>query len=214
MSFADKIPVMKFELVKASIASLLVAERNNQLALLAAPPYELSSTVIDNDYDFNVFKDAFAVPDASELPCINVYNKDGAFDAGKGYTDSKWHTYNLAVDCYSISCAEPEADASKLASARLDYLWGQAFGILSSEENWHKGLKDIIRVARFTDWQQKIVVIGSDEAAEQILTIQSTLELQFEEPTERVSGEPLEELVASLEIDEQFISPFVTKILT
>ena len=151
-----------------------------------------------------------AVPDAAQLPCVNIYNSRASFDSSKSYTDLKYHTYNLAIDCYSVSCAEPGERADFLSAARLDYLWSQVFLTLSAEENWFKGLSAVVKVARFTDWAQKIIDIGSKEAAAQVLAIQSTLELQFEEPTETVLGAPLEEIVTSLEIDDQFISPFIT----
>ena len=212
MSLNAIIEPMRFELVKASIASLLATERDEQAVLLATAGK--TQAEIDNNYDFNVFKDMFALPDAGQLPCVNIYDKGGSFDPSKGYTDSKWHTYELAVDCYSISTAEPDSDADVLAAARLNYLWAQVFQILGSEEHWHKGLKDIVRTTRFTNWQQTIVTMGSNDTAEQILAVQANLELQFEEPTERVLGETLEEIVASLEIDDQFISPFVTALIS
>lgn len=203
---------MHFDLVKASIASLLVSERNEQLSLLATAGATQSD--IDNNYDFNVFKDMFSFPDASQLPCVNLYNARGTFDSGKSYTDSKWHVYSLAVDIYSISTSEPDADADALASKRLDYLWAQTFQILGSEENWHKGLKDIIRSTKITSWEQKLIKTGGKDTAEAILAIQATLELQFEEPTEIFIGEALETLVASLEINDEFISPYVTVQIT
>ncbi|MFI4894428.1 MAG: hypothetical protein ACIAQ0_13515 [Phycisphaerales bacterium JB058] len=203
---------MNYELVKASIASLLAAERDNQLAL--ATTAGATDDQLANTYNFNVFTDLFALPDASQLPCVNLYNIGGDFDSGQGYTDSKWHVYNLAVDCYSISTAEPDDRADALSAARLDYLWSQVFATLGAEVNWHKGLRDVVRKARFVKWDQKMVGGGTNEVAEQILATQAILELQFEEPTEIVTGETLETIVASLEIDEQFISPFVTASIT
>ena len=212
MSLANIIPSMKYELVKASIASLFLTERTNQLALLAAA--EISDDVIANDYYFNIFKDLYRLPDASELPAINIYNVGGDFGQGSGrnYLDSKWHTYRLAVDCYAVSCAEEDYSSDKLAAERLDYLFAQAHHILGSEENFHKGLKSIVRTSKMLSWEQKRWN-QPEVSAETFLSIQALFELQFEEPTEIVSGVPLEEIVASLEIDEQFISPFITRLI-
>lgn len=219
MSLRGIIQPMMFDLVKASIASLLVSERDNQLALLATAGK--TQDELDNNYDFNVFKDLYRFPDAEDLPMVNIYNANGDFVSGKGknYTDSKWHTYSLAIDCYSISTAEEALGggavrADKLAAARLDYLWAQVFQTLSAEENFYKGLQDVVRSATITNWTQKMVKFGGDEeTAESILAVQAVLELQFEETTEIVTGETLEELVASLEIDDQYISPFYTALI-
>lgn len=213
MSLSTIIPVMKYDLVKASIASLLLAERTNQIVLLGEA--EKTETEIDNGYYFNVFKDLYHLPDASELPAINVYNAGGEFGTGMGknYTDSKWHTYRMGLDCYSISCSEPGSEAYKLAAARLDYLFAQAFHTMNAQANFHKGLKTIVRTAKLLTWEQKNWGV-TDNPAEVILAIQSIFELQFNEPTEIVTGEPLEMLVASLEIDDQFLSPFIVKQLT
>ena len=201
---------MAYDLVKASIASLLLAERTNQIALLTTAGK--TEEEIENDYYFNIFKDLYRLPDASELPAINIYNLGGEFNTGMGrsYTDSKWHTYRLAVDCYSVSCAEDGERADKLAAERLDYLMAQVFFTLGSEENFHKGLKDIVRTAKWLSWEQKKWDVGED-SAEFILATQGIFELQFAENTQIVTGEPLETIVTNLEIDSQFLSPFITK---
>lgn len=215
MSLNNIIDPMYYSLVKSSIASLMASERNNQLQKLSDAGYDEDD--IANNYDFNVFKDLYRFPDASELPMINIYNDNGSFDSNKSYIDSKWHVYRLAVDCYSVSTAEEDdlsVGADQLAAERLDYLWAQAFKTLNCEANFHKGLRDIIRGARFLSWEQKLVKVGSAESAESILAIQAVLELQFEEPTEITTGEQLELLVASLEIDDEYIDPFVRVQLT
>jgi hypothetical protein len=208
MSLGGIITPMNFDLVKAALATLLATERDNQLTLLAnagTPQDE-----IDNDYYFNVVKDLFRLPDVEELPCVTIYNASGDFGTGMGknYRGSKWHTYQVAIDCYSVSTAEDDARSDKLCAERLDYLWSQVFKSLMSEENFYVGLSSIIRNKEFRNWEQKTVRVG-DETAETILAIQSTLELQFEEGVELITGEAFETLVTSLEIDDQFISPYV-----
>jgi hypothetical protein len=200
----------------SSIASLLATERNNQAALATAAGK--TETEISNNYYFNVFKDLYRFPDVSHLPMVNVYNARGDFDSAQSTTASKRHSYNLAIDCYVASTAEVDPSdanvsirADKLTAARLDYLWAQVWGTLMAEQNWHKGLRDLVRVARFTEWEQKRVSMGGeDDGAECVLGIQSILELQFDEKVEIITGEPLEQIVIDLEIDDQFISPFVT----
>lgn len=211
MSLSTVITPMYFDLVKASMATLLYNERVNQEALLALAGK--TATEIDNDYFFNVYKDKFRLPDASFLPAVNIRNHEGNFGGpSPNIMAGKWHSYFLSVECYSISMAEPDEAADKLAADRLDYLWAQVFKTFESEENFHKGLEGIVRKARFTEWKQnKYEISESDsDTAQVILAIQAIYELQFEEPTEMITGDAFEELVADLEIDDQFISPFVT----
>ena len=211
MSLSGVIDPMRFELVKASMASLLATERNNQVAILQGQG--MPAVEIDNNYYFNVFKDKFRLPDAAELPAVNIRNARGVFGAGSpNILSGKWHTYNVSIECYSISCAEPDEDADKLAAARLDYLFSQVFSTFESEENFYKGLSTIVRSARFLEWEQHQYEISESntDTAEVILAVRAIYELQFEEPTEMITGDAFEELVASLHIDEEFISPFVT----
>lgn len=200
---------MQFELVKAAMATMLAAERDAQLAKLVTAGK--TDDEISNFYDYNVFKNRFRFPDTSELPAINIRNHSGKFGVGDGknYLDSKWHSYLLSIECYSVSTAEPNASADELAAARLDYLFSQAWNTFEAETNFHKGLRSIVRRAGFLEWKQ-LAVDDNDSSAECIIAIQGIYELQFEEPTEMMTGEDFEELVASLEIDSQFIDPFVT----
>ena len=211
MSLSAIITPMNFDLVKASMATILYNEMQNQNTLLLADGK--TAEEIDNNYFFNVYKDRYRLPDAAYLPAVNIRNHKGTFGVDSpNIMASKWHSYLLSIECYSISTAEPNEAADKLAADRLDYLWAQVFKTFESEENFHKGLRSIVRKARFLDWEQhKYDIKGSDtDTAEVILAIQAIYELQFEEPTEMITGDAFEKLVASLEIDEQFISPFVT----
>ena len=175
---------------------------------------------IDNNFYFNVFKDLYRLPDASELPAINIRNHSGKFGAGAGknYLSDKWHSYVVSIECYSISTAEGDSVSNtrsdQLSAARLDYLFSQAWNTFEAEANFYKNsaLQSIVRKSGFQHWEQhKYPVTGSGtDTAETILAIHGIYELQFAEPTAMVQGVPFEEIVASLEIDEEFISPFVT----
>ena len=205
------IPVMKYDLVKAAMASMLATERDNQLTLAAAAGK--TEAEVANDYDFNVFKDLYRFPDASQLPAVNIRNHRGAFGQGSPNTmGTRWHGYQVAIECYGISTAEGDERSDKLAADRLDYLFAQVFHTFEAEENFHKGLNTIVRKASFEGWEQhKYEVGGSEEdTAYSILAISAIYDLQFEEPTEIISGVAFEELVANLHIREEFISPFVT----
>lgn len=203
---------MYFDLIKASMASLLLNEQVNQEALAVADGK--TATEIDNGYFFNVFKDKYRLPDASYLPAVNIRNMDWSY--GEGMSDSilssKWCTYRVSIECYSVSCAEPDEAADKLAADRLDYLWAQVFQTFESEANFDKGLSAIVKRAKFTSAEQNQYEVGvsNSDTAQIILAIQGIYELQFDEPTEMITGDDFEMLVASLEIDDQFISPFVT----
>jgi len=203
---------MNFDLVKASMASILYNERLNQEALLATAGK--TPTEIDNDYFFNVFKDKFRLPDVEYLPAVNIRNHRGDFGVGmsRNTLANKWHSYYLSIECYSVSAAEPDEAADKLAADRLDYLWAQTFKTFESEENFHKGLRSIIRKSGFVSWEQHKYEVSeaNSDTGEVILAIQGIYELQFDEQTEMITGDAFETLVASLEIEEQFINPFVT----
>lgn len=218
---------MNFQLVKAAMATLLVNEMNAQVAAYEAamttpevgdPERVYSDEYIENNVAFNVLLDCYNLPDVSYMPLVNIRNAEGKFGvgAGKNYLDGKWHSYFLSVECYAASAAEGTAEdnarADKLAAARLDYLMAQVFGAFEAEENFYKGIKDIVRKAGFVEWKQHKV--SKDDSAETILAISAIYELQFNEPVVKVQGTEFQQLVASLEVDSQFVSPFVTVNIT
>lgn len=204
---------MKFALVKAAIRQLLVTERDNQKSL--APEAGKTAAEIANAYDFTVVQDVFCTPEIGSMPLVNLYNVKGLFDGqGQDYSDGQWETYHLAVDCYAASTAESGSPfyPDQLAANRLDYLWAQVYKTLGAEENYYKGLSSIVKSSRWVKWEQKYV--SKTDSAETILVIQAVLELQFNEPTERLTGEQWEELVINLGLNGTEIAPFLTVDMT
>lgn len=204
---------MNFALAKAAIRRILVAEMLNQCDL--AERAGRTEVEIDNAYKFNVLQDVFCTPEVGMMPLVNLYNTKGAFDGlGHDYPDGQWETYLLAVDCYAASAGETGSEffADQLAARRLDYLWAQVYKTLGAEENYYKGLSSIVKSSRWVKWEQKYV--SKTDSAETILVIQAVLELQFNEPTERLTGEQWEELVINLGLNGTEIAPFLTVDMT
>jgi hypothetical protein len=198
----DKVQLMRYALIKAKIATVLEEEMSSQVVIAAPEPV-----------DFKVFTDRMTHPDASDMPCLNIYNDRGAYDRSRSYTDGMHHTYRLNLDLYAQSTQETDAqgdavgDSSQLACAILDYLHSQVYGILRSEHYFTDALLDFIQEAYFTEWVQFKV---KDDAAETVVAIRSTFELQFNEPTEIITGDELQQFVVDLNLNEKFISPFLT----
>lgn len=216
----DLIKPMNLTLVRDAICQLLATERDAQKE--AARSQGLSEAEIDNQIDFTIYPKKLSLPDLSGMPAVFVYFNQIKFPADEQDIYESYAQANLQIEFYTLGKTEIGKDesgrdyiiktAEENAEDRLNYLTAQIYKILCCEKNVTKGTENIVTHSLITNWE-RIKSPEDENAAVCVLGAAITMELGFNEPTSYVETVKIEEFYLKLNIQEQYIDPFVRIIL-
>lgn len=207
---------MNFTLARDFICQHLANERENQKKLALQMGAE-ENWVLQN-IDFVIFPKRFRYPDVEDMPCVYVYFNEMAFPESGQDAYNNEADANLVVDFFTVGLND-EADsvnertADENAEDRLEYLSAQVYKMLCSEEsNIYAATGKLVRGLTLKDWK-RIKTPDNDNTAGTILGARFEFNVQFAEPTYYAKTYEIKELYVSLNVNNQFISPFVRHIL-
>lgn len=220
MTIPSIITPMKFSLVRDAICQLLKNERDAQEEL--ARKTGADENWISQIIDFTIYPKRFRLPDVSDMPCVFVYFNEINFPEGGQDIFENSATGTLRVEYYATGISETGVDesgnkffirtADENAEDRLNYLTAQIYKILCNESNVRKGTNDIVSHTLIKKWE-RILTPEDKNTAETVLGAAFTFELGFDEPTYYVETQEIREFYTTLDIQEEFIDPFVRVIL-
>lgn len=220
MTLSTIITPMNFSLVRDAVCQLIANERNAQIELAktsGATPEWISQTI-----DFTVYPKRFRFPDVSDMPCVYVYFNEIEFpESGQDIQENE-ALANLRLEYYTVGKAEHGrgndgaevliCTADENAEDRLNYLTAQLYKILCCEANVKKGTNGLVGHTRIKKWE-RIFSPEDKNSAETVLGAAFTLKLGFSEPTYYAQTHEIMEFYSTLEIQDEFIDPFVRVIL-
>lgn len=220
MTISSIITPMNFSLVRDAICQLLKNERDAQKEL--ARKTGADENWISQIIDFTIYPKRFRLPDASDLPCVFVYFNELNFpESGQDIQENSCFG-NLRIEYYTTGKAETGVDesgnkifirtADENAEDRLNYLTAQIYKTLCNESNVRKGTNDLVSHTIIKKWERTSSPEGRN-TAETVLGAAFTLELGFDEPTYYAETHEIKEFYFTLDIQEEFIDPFVRVIL-
>ena len=220
MTLSTIITPMNFSLVRDAICQLVANERDNQIKL--AQKSEATSNWISQTIDFTVYPKRFRFPDVCDMPCVYIYFNEIEFPESGQDIYLNEALANLRLEYYAVGKAEHGRDekgtevlictADENAEDRLNYLTAQLYKILCCEANVRKGTNGLVGHSRVKKWE-RIFSPEDKNSAETILGAAFTLELGFSEPTYYAQTHEIKEFYTTLDIQDEFIDPFVRVIL-
>ena len=216
----DFIQPMNMTLVRDAICQLLATERENQKE--AARNQGMPEEQISNLIDFVIYPKRLTFPDVSGMPCVFVYFNQVDFPSERQDIYENYAMGNLQIEFYAAGKTETGTDSKgnkiivktdeENAEDRLNYLTSQLYKILNCEANVSKGTDSIVDHSIVKKWE-RIKSPEDDNSAVCVLGAALTLELGFNEPTAYLDAATIKEFYMTLDIQEEYIDPFVRIIL-
>ena len=220
MTIPSIITPMNFSLARDAICQLLKNERDAQEEL--ARKTGADENWISQIIDFTIYPKRFRLPDASDMPCVFVYFNELSFPEDDQDIFENGCLGNLRVEYYATGKAETDVDesgnkffvrtADENAEDRLNYLTAQIYKILCNESNVRKGTNDLVSHSTIKKWE-RILTPEEKNTAETVLGAAFTFEIGFNEPTYYADTHEVREFYFTLDIQDEFIDPFVRVIL-
>ena len=182
----------------------------------------MSDDEIANLIDFVIYPKRLTFPDVSGMPCVFVYFNQVDFPADQQDIYENYAIANLQLEFYAAGKTETGRDSEgnkyiiktdeENAEDRLSYLSAQLYKILNCERNVSKGTDGLVTHSIVRKWE-RIKSPEDENSAVCVLGAAYTLELGFSEPTSYLEAAKIKELYITLDIQDQYIDPFVRIIL-
>lgn len=211
---------MAMTIVRDAICQLLASERDKQIKIAQAQG--MSDDEIANLIDFVIYPKRLTFPDVSGMPCVFVYFNQVDFPADQQDIYENYAIANLQLEFYAAGKTETGRDSKgnkyiiktdeENAEDRLNYLSAQLYKILNCERNVSKGTDGLVTHSIVRKWE-RIKSPEDENSAVYVLGAAYTLELGFSEPTSYLEAAKIKELYMTLDIQDQYIDPFVRIIL-
>ena len=211
---------MAMTIVRDAICQLLASERDKQIKIAQAQG--MSDDEIANLIDFVIYPKRLTFPDVSGMPCVFVYFNQVDFPADQQDIYENYAIANLQLEFYAAGKTETGRDSEgnkyiiktdeENAEDRLSYLSAQLYKILNCEKNVSKGTDGLVTHSIVRKWE-RIKSPEDENSAVCVLGAAYTLELGFSEPTSYLEAAKIKELYITLDIQDQYIDPFVRIIL-
>lgn len=211
---------MAMTIVRDAICQLLASERDKQIKIAQAQG--MSDDEIANLIDFVIYPKRLTFPDVSGMPCVFVYFNQVDFPADQQDIYENYAIANLQLEFYAAGKTETGRDPKgnkyiiktdeENAEDRLSYLSAQLYKILNCERNVSKGTDGLVTHSIVRKWE-RIKSPEDENSAVCVLGAAYTLELGFSEPTSYLEAAKIKELYMTLDIQDQYIDPFVRIIL-
>lgn len=211
---------MAMTIVRDTICQLLASERDKQIKIAQAQG--MSDDEIANLIDFVIYPKRLTFPDVSGMPCVFVYFNQVDFPADQQDIYENYAIANLQLEFYAAGKTETGRDSEgnkyiiktdeENAEDRLSYLSAQLYKILNCERNVSKGTDGLVTHSIVRKWE-RIKSPEDENSAVCVLGAAYTLELGFSEPTSYLEAAKIKELYITLDIQDQYIDPFVRIIL-
>lgn len=211
---------MAMTIVRDAICQLLASERDKQIKIAQAQG--MSDDEIANLIDFVIYPKRLTFPDVSGMPCVFVYFNQVDFPADQQDIYENYAIANLQLEFYVAGKTETGRDSKgnkyiiktdeENAEDRLSYLSAQLYKILNCERNVSKGTDGLVTHSIVRKWE-RIKSPEDENSAVCVLGAAYTLELGFSEPTSYLEAAKIKELYMTLDIQDQYIDPFVRIIL-
>ena len=211
---------MAMTIVRDAICQLLASERDKQIKIAQAQG--MSDDEIANLIDFVIYPKRLTFPDVSGMPCVFVYFNQVDFPADQQDIYENYAIANLQLEFYAAGKTETGRDSKgnkyiiktdeENAEDRLSYLSAQLYKILNCERNVSKGTDGLVSHSIVRKWE-RIKSPEDENSAVCVLGAAYTLELGFSEPTSYLEAAKIKELYMTLDIQDQYIDPFVRIIL-
>lgn len=211
---------MAMTIVRDAICQLLASERDKQIKIAQAQG--MSDDEIANLIDFVIYPKRLTFPDISGMPCVFVYFNQVDFPADQQDIYENYAIANLQLEFYAAGKTETGRDSEgnkyiiktdeENAEDRLSYLSAQLYKILNCERNVSKGTDGLVTHSIVRKWE-RIKSPEDENSAVCVLGAAYTLELGFSEPTSYLEAAKIKELYITLDIQDQYIDPFVRIIL-
>nr|DAT70436.1 MAG TPA: hypothetical protein [Caudoviricetes sp.] len=211
---------MAMTIVRDAICQLLASERDKQIKIAQAQG--MSDDEIANLIDFVIYPKRLTFPDVSGMPCVFVYFNQVDFPADQQDIYENYAIANLQLEFYAAGKTETGRDSEgnkyiiktdeENAEDRLSYLSAQLYKILNCERNVSKGTDGLVTHSIVRKWE-RIKSPEDENSAVCVLGAAYTLELGFSEPTSYLEAAKIKELYITLDIQDQYIDPFVRIIL-
>ena len=211
---------MAMTIVRDAICQLLASERDKQIKIAQAQG--MSDDEIANLIDFVIYPKRLTFPDVSGMPCVFVYFNQVDFPADQQDIYENYAIANLQLEFYAAGKTETGRDSEgnkyiiktdeENAEDRLSYLSAQLYKILNCERNVSKGTDGLVSHSIVRKWE-RIKSPEDENSAVCVLGAAYTLELGFSEPTSYLEAAKIKELYITLDIQDQYIDPFVRIIL-
>ena len=211
---------MAMTIVRDAICQLLASERDKQIKIAQAQG--MSDDEIANLIDFVIYPKRLTFPDVSGMPGVFVYFNQVDFPADQQDIYENYAIANLQLEFYAAGKTETGRDSKgnkyiiktdeENAEDRLSYLSAQLYKILNCERNVSKGTDGLVSHSIVRKWE-RIKSPEDENSAVCVLGAAYTLELGFSEPTSYLEAAKIKELYMTLDIQDQYIDPFVRIIL-
>lgn len=211
---------MAMTIVRDAICQLLASERDKQIKIAQAQG--MPDDEIANLIDFVIYPKRLTFPDISGMPCVFVYFNQVDFPADQQDIYENYAIANLQLEFYAAGKTETGRDSEgnkyiiktdeENAEDRLSYLSAQLYKILNCERNVSKGTDGLVTHSIVRKWE-RIKSPEDENSAVCVLGAAYTLELGFSEPTSYLEAAKIKELYITLDIQDQYIDPFVRIIL-
>lgn len=211
---------MNMTIVRDAICQLLASERDRQIEIAREQGW--TEDKISNLLDFIIYPKRLTFPDVSGMPCVFVYFNQLDFPADQQDIYENYAIGNLQFEFYAAGKTETGTDlkGNKIiiktdeenAEDRLSYLAAQLYKILNCEKNVSKGTDGLVDHSIIKKWE-RIKSPEDKNSAVCVLGAAITLELGFSEPTSYLEAAKIKELYMTLNIQEEYIDPFVRIIL-
>ena len=211
---------MAMTIVRDAICQLLASERDKQIKIAQAQG--MSDDEIATLIDFVIYPKRLTFPDVSGMPCVFVYFNQVDFPADQQDIYENYAIANLQLEFYAAGKTETGRDSEgnkyiiktdeENAEDRLSYLSAQLYKILNCERNVSKGTDGLVTHSIVRKWE-RIKSPEDENSAVCVLGAAYTLELGFSEPTSYLEAAKIKELYITLDIQDQYIDPFVRIIL-
>lgn len=220
MAIPSIITPMNFSLVRDAICQLIANERDAQKELAQTNGAE--ENWILQTIDFTIFPKRFRIPNIAEMPCIYVYFNEMDFPEESQDIYENFAQANLRIDYFTVGLSETGINeqnevatlktADENAEDRLMYLTAQLYKILCCEQNLAKGTNNLVTHFKIKKWQ-RILEPQGDNTTATVLGASFFLELGFNEPTYYCETIDIKEFYTKLEIQEEFMDPFIKIVL-
>lgn len=211
---------MTMTIVRDAVCQLLALDRDKQIKI--AKDQGMSDDEIANLIDFIIYPKRLTFPDVSGMPCVFVYFNQVDFPADQQDIYENYAIANLQLEFYAAGKTETGIDSEgnkyvvktdeENAEDRLGYLSSQLYKILNCEKNVSKGTDGLVNHCLVKKWE-RIKSPEDENSAVCVLGAAITLELGFSEPTSYLEAAKIKELYMTLDIQEQYIDPYVRIIL-
>jgi hypothetical protein len=220
MTLESIITPMNFTLARDALCQLIANERDSQIEL--AHDSGASDEWIEQTLAFTVYPKRLKLPDVSDMPCVFPYINEMSFPEDRADIYENYALANFVVECYAVGKTETKTDkdgneliiktADENAEDRLNYLTGQIYKMLCSENSVKSGTNGLVTHFIPKRWE-RIITPGGDTSAGVVYGASLTFELGFNEPTYYARTQEIQEFYSTLEIRDEYIDPFVQVIL-